>query len=168
AAKAGASVPFFRSFKNSDDTATTAAVLVEVLGKTDGLRFSAACCIYPTAPLIRMESLERGLQILEENDFQCVFPVVPFGFSVWRGLRREGESIQPCWPENYLKRSQDLETIYHDAGQFYWFRPHDLTEQRTLMMNRTGSVLLSEMEVQDIDTESDWQLAELKYRLMHG
>ena len=29
-------------------------------------------------------------------------------------------------------------------------------------------MILSEMEVQDIDTEEDWEIAELKYRKMAG
>jgi N-acylneuraminate cytidylyltransferase len=35
------------------------------------------------------------------------------------------------------------------------------------MSKNTGCVVLSEMEVQDIDNEIDWKLAELKYKLLH-
>ena len=54
AIKLGAVVPFFRSENNSNDFATTADVLQEVLGqyKTVGKEFSYGCCIYPTAPFI--------------------------------------------------------------------------------------------------------------------
>ena len=33
-------------------------------------------------------------------------------------------------------------------------------------MEKTVPLVLSEMEIQDIDTEEDWKLAELKYRLL--
>ena len=32
----------------------------------------------------------------------------------------------------------------------------------------TGGILFSELEVQDLDTETDWKLAELKYQLLHA
>ena len=45
----GAEVPFMRSDKNSDDYATTADVLLEVLDQyhTMGKSFEYICCIYP-------------------------------------------------------------------------------------------------------------------------
>src|SRR5690554_3055390 len=78
AKKYGAKVPFLRSEENSDDYATTADVLLEVLGeyKTFGITFEYACCIYATAPLIRIERLKEGIKKLQINNFTSVFPVV--------------------------------------------------------------------------------------------
>ena len=41
-----------------------------------------------------------------------------------------------------------------------------MLEQRTLIPKKTAPYILSEMEVQDIDTMSDWELAENKYKIM--
>ena len=35
-------------------------------------------------------------------------------------------------------------------------------------MERTVPLVLSEMEIQDIDTPEDWRLAEMKFRLLRG
>ena len=35
-----------------------------------------------------------------------------------------------------------------------------------MVMKKTYSVILNELEVQDIDNETDWKLAELKFRLL--
>ena len=68
------------------------------------------------------------------------------------------------WPEFSQTRSQDLPPAYHDAGQWYWFRPDLLTD--SLYAPSSAAIFISEMEAQDIDNESDWKLAEIKYSLL--
>ncbi len=72
------------------------------------------------------------------------------------------------WPEYQLIRSQDLPLAFHDAGQFYWFNTESLMKAEQLFNDNSGAILLSQMEVQDIDHPIDWQLAELKYSLTRG
>ena len=68
--------------------------------------------------------------------------------------------------ENLNIRSQDLEKSFHDAGQFYWFKTRALLTSKKLLTANTGGVIISALEAQDIDTETDWKLAELKYQLL--
>lgn len=166
----GAQVPFMRSEKNADDFATTLDVINEVIStyKTDfGVNFDFACCIYPTAPLINSRHLKEGLDLLESKEFHTVFPVVAFGYPIWRGLERnENGNTQMLWPEYQQSRSQDLKPVYHDAGQWYWLNLRELGE--TIFNENSGSITLSEEEVQDIDNPSDWKLAEMKYALLQS
>ncbi len=67
--------------------------------------------------------------------------------------------------EHFMKRSQDLEKIYHDAGQFYFARAK-IWEERENIFEDSKSFLLPSQEVQDIDTLQDWHEAELKYQLL--
>ena len=67
------------------------------------------------------------------------------------------------YPEYKNARSQDLEPIYHDAGQFYFSRTAPFVESRTFWGENTAGLVLSELEVQDLDTQTDWALAEMKY-----
>lgn len=60
-------------------------------------------------------------------------------------------------------RSQDLEQIYHDVGQFYCFWVDAFLKSGVLVGERTAPYVVSGLEVQDIDNEEDWTLAELKY-----
>ena len=68
--------------------------------------------------------------------------------------------------EYLTTRSQDMKVHYHDAGQFYWCKTRALLTSKKLLTAETGGIIISELEAQDIDTETDWKLAELKYQLL--
>ncbi len=163
----GAKVPFMRSASNADDHATTVDVLVEVLRSyaAMGHNFALGCCIYPTAPFVTPEKLAAGWQMLNAQGFDCVFPVVRFGFPIQRALRLTDGRLSMIDPAHLTTRSQDLEPAFHDVGQFYWFRSEPLLESRSLLGGNTGALVVDELEVQDIDTLVDWKLAELKYTM---
>ena len=169
AKKYGAKVPFMRSKENADDFATTVDVLIEVINdyKQLGKEFDTCCCIYPTAPLIKIEKLKDGFKKLNNDNFDVVFPVVDFSYPIWRGLKKTAsDNFKMLWSEHLNSRSQDLEKVYHDAGQWYWFKPENLIQKKTLFGDNTSCVILEATEVQDIDTLTDWKLAELKYELL--
>ena len=168
AAELGARVPFFRSAATSDDQTTTADVLAEVLAEyhNRGRDFVHACCLYPTAPFITPEKLKHGYRLLQETGADCVLPVVCFGYPIQRGLKIEDGRLAMIAPEYMDSRSQDLSPAYHDSGQFYFFQVERFLASRQLFTENTVPLVVSETEVQDIDTEEDWQIAEMKYRLL--
>lgn len=167
---AGAEVPFMRSAETANDYATTADVLMEVLQKYEerGIQYENACCIYPTAPFVTGDKLRQAMEMLINEKKDSVMPVVPFSFPPLRGMVINNGKLEYKWAENAMKRSQDLEEIYHDCGQFYAFRVDSFQKERKLVTNNTIGLIISELEVQDIDNETDWELAEMKYRLLKG
>ena len=177
ARKYGANVPFIRSQENANDHATTIDVLVEVLdfyrsnGSLSGAvrRFEWGACIYPTAPFVSPEILQKSYQILAEGGFDSVYPVQKFSFPPQRGVVFEGNKLRWQAPENALTRSQDLTPLYHDAGQFYFFKIDKFLENRAILTQNTGGIIISEMDAHDIDNEEDWAVAEFKYQMkLHG
>ncbi len=169
AKKVGAEVPFMRSSKNSDDFAGTINVLIEVieeLSKT-GLTFKNLCCLYPAAPFITSEKLQSSYKLLTEGMYDSVFPVCRFSYPIFRALQMDDQGrIQMIWPENLNKRSQDLVSAYHDSGSFYWANIEAVTSKKSLYTDNSAGIILNELEVQDIDNEIDWKLAELKSKLI--
>jgi N-acylneuraminate cytidylyltransferase len=165
----GAEVPFMRSQQNSNDHATTSDVIIEVLERfqKEGISFDNACCIYPCNPLLKQDSLMSSYVKLNSGN-GSVLPIVAYGYPIQRALKTIEQSVFWVNPENALKRSQDLEMYYHDCGQFYWIKIADFLKDGKLISANSGFLILNEMEVQDIDTETDWLLAELKYKLMYG
>lgn len=168
AKNAGAEVPFLRSEKTAGDYATTAEVLQEVLEQYEkaGETFAYGCCIYPTAPFVTAEKLSRAMRELAERGRDCVMPVVAFSFPPLRGMTLTDGTLRYKWEEYAPRRSQDLEELYHDCGQFYAFRVEHLLKTGKLVGENTGGIIVSELEMQDIDNETDWKLAEMKYRLL--
>ncbi len=166
AKKYGASVPFMRSAKASDDLTPTAPVLIEVIEeyKKLGKNFKYLCCIYPTSPLLRKERLAEAFDILVKGDLDCVFPMLRFGFPIQRAFRLHSDKLVSMFqPEHMFTRSQDLEPAYQDAGQFYFMNVANLLVKKSLVTDRTAGLLLDEMEAQDIDNIEDWRVAEFKY-----
>lgn len=165
----GAEVPFMRSEKNSSDHASTADVLLEVLQSYQklGKIFSSLCCIYPAAVFASAEKIRESKNILESNpQVQTVFPIVKFSFPIQRAVRLKSGWLEPVNAEDYKKRSQDLEPSYHDAGQYYWLKVSSFEKTGTILGDKCLGIPTSEMEVQDIDNSTDWQLAEMKYQLL--
>ena len=165
----GASVPFFRSKETANDYATTADVLVEVLQtyQQEAKQFDTACCIYPTAPFVTSEKLIAAFHQLNHYKADVVFPVVRYSASIWRSLNRQPNGkLAFNWPENAQKRSQDLEDAYYDCGQFYFFSVPSFLKQKSLLTPNTFGLPVPEMEVQDIDNEIDWKMAEFKFEYL--
>ena len=170
----GAVVPFMRSKATSDDYATTADVLREVLDryKENGRVFEAMCCIYPTAPFVTAGKLCAAYQDFVATGTEMLQPVVSYSYPPQRSfLLRDGLLVWQ-FPEHIRTRSQDLEPWYHDAGQFYFYRTEAFMGSIKDNCTRGGYTLrcipfvLDEIEVQDIDNLSDWELAEAKYRIL--
>lgn len=163
----GAKVPFLRSEKNSDDFATTFDVIEEVINayKANGMEFDNLCCLYSCAPFVNGQTLNSGVKLLTKNRFDTVFPILAFSFPIQRALSESEGKITMIQEEHLTTRSQDLEERFHDAGQFYWCRTKAVMKSRKLLTSNTGGLVISELEAQDIDTETDWKLAELKYKL---
>ncbi len=168
AAQYGAKVPFLRSRKNSDDYATTAQVLLEVLSEYEkcGYIFDTICCIYPTAPFVTAEKLQHAFDCMECEDADAVVPVVQYSFPPQRAFVIQEHLLQYQYPQYASARSQDLEPIYHDCGQFYLCKVKRFQLHKSLIAPKTVPLIMPETEVQDIDNISDWEIAEMKYRYM--
>lgn len=170
AKKFGATVPFFRSPNTANDFAHIGDVVEEVLltYKKQGKSFDNVCCILATAPFIKSELLVKAYRLMLEENFDSVFPIVRFSYPIQRALRLTEKNISMFQPENFAKRSQDLEPAYHDSGQFYWMKVEEFMKQKRFIAQNTGAIIVPETQVQDIDNEEDWELAEIKYQYLNG
>ena len=164
----GAEVPFYRSERTANDFATTNDVLLEVLEEYEkrGEHYDLGCCIYPTAPFVTADKLRDAMGQLEGSDADTLIPVVSFSYPPQRAMIvKEGRLVFE-YPQYLDSRSQDLEPHYHDVGQFYLFYTEAFRQSRKLMVGNILPYVVSEMEVQDIDNQTDWEIAEIKYWFM--
>lgn len=160
----GADVPFLRPPELADDFTGTTEVMAHAVDwsqrewTTD---LSAACCIYPTAPFIYVDDLEKGLALLESGDWQFVFSAATFASPIFRSFEMNDDGgLKMFYPEQFETRSQDLPEALHDAGQFYWGRPEAWLANKRIFEKYSSVVQIPRWRVQDIDTEEDWLRAE--------
>lgn len=161
----GANVPFMRSAETSTDYATTRDVLLEVLHRYEetGVSFDKMVCIYPTAPFVTDKKLAEAFEILNQDGVSQVVPVVRFSFPPQRAYVINDDELTFKWDEYKSARSQDLEPFYHDAGQFYMYDVKAYKDTSGNISKKVRAYILPESEVQDIDNEEDWIVAECKY-----
>lgn len=151
----------------SDDYIGTREVIlhaIEVLGlKAE----SFVCCLYATAPLLDSSTLKNAFLQAKENAQDCYcFSVVEYDYSPFRAFMIVKNKNTMLFKEHFNKRSQDLEKVYHDAGQFYFARAK-VWRERANIFEDSFSFILPQSQVQDIDTLEDWNLAELKFKQLH-
>lgn len=169
ALKYGAEVPFMRPAELSDDFAGTTPVIGHAIEwlKLNNKAPRQVCCIYATAPFISTEDIQKGQKILEEVGCDYAFSVTSYAFPVQRSIRiTENNRVEMFNSDYFSARSQDLEEAYHDAGQFYWGKADSWLSGKAIFSQESTPVILPRYRVQDIDTQEDWDRAELMFKLL--
>jgi N-acylneuraminate cytidylyltransferase len=164
ARKFGAEVPFIRPLELSDDHIGTTPVIAHSTqwALNQGFDIDAVCCIYATAPFIRISDIKNGLDLLDSTNSAFAIAVTNFAAPIFRSFRESlGGGVEMIFPEHFLTRSQDLPIVLHDAGQFYWGRTSSWIQCKHGIGPNTAIIKIPRWRVQDIDDEDDWKRAEL-------
>lgn len=165
----GATVPFIRPTELSDDYASTNDVLVHAIEhyQKRNITVDYVGCIYATAPFLKVDDL-LGAYTKFDVSTEFVFTAAEFSYPIFRAFRLdENNRVSMFWPENFYKRSQDLETAYHDAGMFYLGKTAAFLENKPFFAEYAKAYVLPHYRVQDIDTLDDWCRAEKFYQLLN-
>ena len=134
--------------------------------KKEGFEYNYVCTIYATAPFLKEKYLKEGYERLKDSNACRSFSVTTMPFPVQRTFKitKDGR-CEMFWPENYHKRSQDLEEAYQDAGQFYWQKVGCKSDD-VFFGKDSIPIVLPRYLVQDIDTLEDFKQAELMYQAL--
>lgn len=108
-------------------TQTVTAHCLEMINAEPG---DIACCIYATAPLMRVEDLRLGYNLLTSSGQGVVDYVMSAGYPP-----------------------------LSDAAQFYWGRAWEFIRNAPLISHRTRLVYINPKRVCDINTMEDWDRA---------
>lgn len=166
ARQCGAEVPFIRPANLSGDYTSTKDVVahaIDVLACTQNLELPF-CCLYATAPFVQAVDLQQSQSLLASSgSHTVVFPATSFPFPVQRAIWLDSDGYSHAVNSSAAEsRSQDLETLFHDAGQFYLAK---VSTWKTIsnIFDAGRPMILPRWRVQDIDTEEDWKRAELMH-----
>lgn len=154
-----------RSEQNAGDEAVLADVIKEVILAFYHNEYDYICTLLPTAVLVSKEHIFAAFQtIIERKNIEEVMSVARFGYPIERAVDMSSDGfITLRQPEHLNSLSNNLPPAYHDAGQFYWMRTASFMQQQKIILDKTIGYELLESETQDIDTDEDWLLAEIKY-----
>lgn len=165
----GAKVPFIRPAELSDDYTATIPVIKHAIEWFDeqGESPTSVCCLYATAPFVTAASIKKAYTQFKQAQTDYCFTITSFAFPVQRAIKLTQENrISMFYPEYFEVRSQDIEKSYHDAGQFYWGRAKAFKQQKALFSKNSSPFIVPRHLVQDIDTQEDWDRAELMYKIV--
>ena len=166
----GAQVPFIRPASIADDHASILAVMQHALSwlAEQGDRVDIVCCLFATAVFMRSDDLIQALRFLRDP-IRYVFSATEYTYPIERAFKiNTSQCAEMLWPDNYNKRSQDLEKIYHDAGMFYFGSAEAFLTGLPLIGPAAMPYLLPHYRVQDIDKPEDWLRAEKYYQVLQS
>lgn len=166
----GAKVPFLRDKRLSDDYTTTGQVILDVIHRLQeiGKEYEFCACIYPTAPFMSAKKIKEAMEKLILSGANEIMTVVKYSSPPQRAFLYNNKHLIRKWPQFVNSRSQDLESLYYDAGQFYGYRTNAYVKNGGNISDKIIPYILLSTEVQDIDNFEDWKLAEMKYQVMCG
>jgi pseudaminic acid cytidylyltransferase len=168
----GAETPFVREAHLSDDNTHIGPVVKQCcqwLIEEQGIHPDFICMIFATAPLISDLDITAAYElIVDDSKVGNVSSVAKFPSPIQRALTvsKEG-SIEMLMPENFSKRSQELEDTYYYAGQFYWSRLEFLLNEKESDDLLSLPFIIDRSRAQDIDTLEDWEYAENLYKIIN-
>lgn len=167
----GADVPFMRPKTLSDDNTATVPVISHAIKWQIKYHQKPiyVCCIYPTAPFIKLIDLRNGLKIIKSSGCEYAFSATNYAYPIQRSFKvTKNKRLKMFYPEHYNSRSQDLEEAFHDAGQFYWGLTNAWLEEKQVLSENSCPILIPRDRVIDIDTPEDWQIAKRTFQIMNN
>ncbi len=166
----GAERPFARPPELADAHSTTADVLrhaLQTLQCQTGSLPPWCCCLYGTSALVTPAMLHRAAALAQKEGTELVMAVTPYSHPIERGLTLDDSGLlRYLRPECVSMRTQDFTPVWHDAGLLYWFSvPAFLSEGgHSFAPLQKRALPVSALEAVDIDTQDDWEFAEIVAR----
>lgn len=128
--------------------------------------FDFVCTIYATAPFLQSQYLKEGFEKLKNSDAINAFSATSMPFPIQRTFKVDKNGrCEMFTPQYYHSRSQDLEEAYQDAGQFYWGKVGQKSDD-VFFGKDSIPIIIPRYLAQDIDTFEDWKRAEVMYKVL--
>ena len=161
---AGAETPFVRPASLADDHTGILPVIRHAIDELSLDESASVGCVYATAVTLDPRDLQRGFDELGRSSESLIVSVTSYGYPIQRALSRDDDGrVHLVDPGLATVRSQDLPERCHDAGQFIWGSAREWLRVDSVFSSAIG-VDVPRWRVIDIDTEEDWQRAEVLVR----
>ena len=160
----GLKVPFVRPEELATDTAGTYEVLLHALSfyEQQGKQYDVVLLLQNTSPFRTANQVKEALTLYQSdidmvvsvkecsaNPYYCVFEEDSDGF------------LHICKGEGNLTRRQDAPKVYEYNGAIYVINPLSLKAMPLNRFTRRVKYVMDELSSLDLDTMTDWNLAEI-------
>ena len=160
---------FNREERLCDDYTTTKSVIEDAIFKYKLNETSdLACVVYPTSIFFDTEIIGLSIQsAIDLKPYEVLQSVVEYSHPIQRSfsINSDGYLIYN-FPEFMNSRTQDISKSFFDAGQFYWASVK--TWIASLDTWSRIPFLIQDSDCQDLDSEKDWEITEMKFKLKYG
>ena len=154
--KYGATVPFLRSKKLSNDFATTKDVIIDCIKKIGSQKTKYHFCLYPTAILLSKKDLNNAFLKIKKKSFDFLVATTEYDFSPLRAYKiYKNDTINFIYKKYEKKRSQDLPKLIHDSGSFYIYKTSKLLNEKQNLPKKTTYFMLDRLKCVDVNYEED-------------
>ncbi|MFV2068433.1 MAG: hypothetical protein ACC645_15795, partial [Pirellulales bacterium] len=161
--------PFVRPAEWATDEARSVDVVLHALDwlrRHESVEPHVIVLLQPTAPLRFAEDIDRAVDLLIESGADSVVSVSPIPahhHPDWQLSIRDGRLVP--WRGTPLSqlphRRQDLSPTFTRNGAIYALRAEAVEATRSLYGEQTVAYPMAPDRSVNIDTEEDWQMAEL-------
>lgn len=160
----GLKVPFVRPAKLASDTAGTYEVLLHALNYYEqlGKHYDVVMLLQNTSPFRTVEHVKEALKLYTQdidmvvsvkecpaNPYYCVFEEDKNGF------------LHVCKGDGNICRRQDAPKVYEYNGAIYIMNAETLKNTHMHKMQKRVKYVMDDMSSFDLDTMTDWTIAEL-------
>ena len=166
----GAKVPYLRSKKLSNDVASTISVISDFIKflKKKKKNYDFICCIYPTSVFLKKSHLLNALKKLKNNKTNYVVSVTEFTQPIERSFEIKNDLIYKSMKKKYFfSNSNNFKKKYHDAAQFYFGKSLSFEKKKPVLSKGSSIIVIKKYHSIDINSDSDWKMAELIYKNFH-
>ncbi len=173
--KYGIEVPFRRPAEYALDTSKSFDAVkhaYEWLRDNDGFTADYIILLEPTAPGRQPFHIQEVAKLIEQGDFDSLMGVteLPAHYNLEKVVKRlDDETIvrQDRLIRETERRNQEFSKLYFTNSAIYAFKPANFyNEHPSLWGDRVYGYVMDEKYAMDIDTLYDWQVAEIKMKML--
>lgn len=160
---AGADVPFLRSKETATDSASTEAVVREVLARYDemGKVFDTFAIMQPTSPLRTVRDIENAFSMLIRNNADSIIGVCEMEHSPrWCNTLPANLSMNDFLKKEDNVGRQGLSQYYRINGAMYLVKRQAYTSHDAMYGPKSYALIMDKIHSIDIDDATDFKIAE--------
>jgi len=118
-----------------------------------------------TSPIRKKTFINSAVDYFKDNNFDSMLSAVISSNFLWQNLN----SPRPLYDHMNRPRRQDIHKnnlAYKETGSFYMFKTDEFMDIKNRLFGKIGIFLTDDEEGIDIDTQSDWDKAELMLKYL--